>query len=153
MIAFSACLHRGSLSDDDWVDLSAGSYSRFDSTETVLRECFPTATISVLRGLNRSRDVELALAKAASQPEVGAVIAYPKHGVAAVKRPNQSTYDRADALVAALGALPHVSNSFREAARCGMHGKNWNGAAEDAQIECGESKSRFPSRHRMYHHT
>jgi hypothetical protein len=136
MIAFAACLHCGNLSDKDWVkDLSIGCCSRFDSTGTVLRECFPTATISVLRGRNRSRDVELALAKTASLPEVEAVMAYLKHGVAAVKRPTQSIYDRADALVAALGALPHVSLPFREAAHCGMHGKNWNGTADDERIE------------------
>jgi hypothetical protein len=136
MIAFAACLHRGSLSDADWLkDLSIGSYSRFHSIRTALRECFPTATISVLRRCNRSRDVELALAKTASQPEVEAVIAYLRHGVAAVKRPTQSIFDHADALVAALGALPHISGAFHEAAHCGMHGKNWNGTADDEQIE------------------
>jgi hypothetical protein len=136
MIAFAACLRRGGLSAEDWVeDLSIGTYARFDSTGTVLRECFPTATISVLREHNRSQDVGRALAKAASQPEVDAVIAYLNHGVAAVKRPTHSIYDRADALVAALGALPHISHAFHEGAHCGMHGKNWDGTADDERIE------------------
>lgn len=136
IIAFAGCLHRGGLSDEDWgKDLSIGMNARFNSTRTILRECFPTATISVLRERNRSHDVEAALAKEASQPEVHAVIEYLKHGVAAVKRPTQSMYDRADALVAALGALPHVSHAFHETAHCGMHGRNWNGTADDEQVE------------------
>jgi hypothetical protein len=136
MIAFASCLHRGGLSNEDWVkDLSIGMNARFNSTGTVLRECFPTATISVLRERNRSHNVEVALAKKVSRPEVDAVIAYLKHGVAAVKRPTQSIYDRADALVAALGALPHISHAFHETAHCGMHGRNWNGTADDEQIE------------------
>jgi hypothetical protein len=136
MIAFAACLHRGSLSPEDWLnDLSVGSHSRFDSAGTIVHECFPTATISVLRASNRLPDVELALGKAVLQPEVQAVIAYLKHGVAAVKRPTQSIYDRADALVAALGALPYVSHAFEKSPYCGMHGKNWDGTADDERIE------------------
>ena len=136
MIAFSACLHRGNLSSENWArDLSIGTCSRFDSTETILRECFPTATISVLRGRSGSPDIEQALAGVAALPEVAAVIAYLKYGVAAVKRATQSVYDRADALVAALGALPHVSSKFHETAHCGQHGKNWSGTTIDEQIE------------------
>jgi hypothetical protein len=136
MIAFAACLHRGSLCEGDWTkDLSTGSYTRFDCTGTILRECFPTATISVLRRCNRAREIEVALSKTASQPEVQAVIAYLKHGVAAIKRPTQPIYERVDALVAAMGALPHVSHAFHEAAHSGMHGKHWEGTAADEQIE------------------
>lgn len=136
MIAFSACLHRSGLSDEDWErDLSIGTYVRFDSMPLVVRECFPSATISVLREGNRSQDVELALARKASQSEVAAVMTYLNQGVAAVKRPAQSMFDRADAAVATLGALPHVSHSYQETAQCGMHGKNWKGTASDEQIE------------------
>jgi hypothetical protein len=136
MIAFSACLHRGRLSAEDWLtDLSMGTYAHFDSTHTVLRECFPSATISMLRERERAPDVELLLAKTASQAEVDAVIKYLKHGVIEVKRRAQSIYDRADALVAALGALPHASHAFQESAHCGMHGKNWTGKPGDEQIE------------------
>ena len=136
MIAFSACLHRGNLSEETWArDLAFGTCSSFDSADTILRECFPTATISVLRGRKRQPDIEQALSLVAALPEVEAVIAYLNDGVAAVKRPTQSVYDRADALVAALGALPHVSSSFREAAHCGQHGKNWLGTTLDERIE------------------
>jgi hypothetical protein len=75
------------------------------------------------------------LPKRLHNQRVGVVLAYLKHGVAAVKRPTQSIYDRADALVAALGALPHVSHAFDEAPHCGMHGKNWEGIADDEQVE------------------
>ena len=47
-------------------------------------------------------------------PEVQAVLRYLKQGVEGVKRPGDALYDRADALVAALGALPHVAQGFRE---------------------------------------
>jgi hypothetical protein len=39
---------------------------------------------------------------------------YLAHGVAATKIPRSAVYDRAEALVAALGALPHVLSGFRE---------------------------------------
>jgi hypothetical protein len=62
-------------------------------------------------------------------------MAYLRYGVGTVKRPAQVIYDRADALVAALGALPHVSAAFHEDAGSAVHGRNWNGTAVDEQIE------------------
>ena len=136
MIAFSACLHRGNITLAAWeTDLTSGMWNRFDSEELILRECFPTATISVLRSRQRLQSIQDALGKCASQPEVEAVLAYLKHGVAAVKRPSHALYDRADALVAALGALPHVSPAFQEDTGRGIHGRNWSGTAADEQIE------------------
>jgi hypothetical protein len=136
MIAFSACLRSGTVTLRDWeADLVLGMWHRFDSGKMIVRECFPTATISVLRARQRSESVEQALGKTAAQPEVEAVLAYLKYGVGTVKRPTQAIYDRADALVAALGALPHVSSVFHENVGCGTHGRNWDGTGADEQIE------------------
>jgi hypothetical protein len=136
MIAFSACLRSGTVTLGDWeTDVAKGMWHRFDSGNLILRECFPSATISVLRAHQRSDSVEHALGKTVSQPEVRAVLAYLKYGVGLVKRPTQAIYDRADALVAALGALPHASSEFHENGGCGMHGRNWDGTSADEQIE------------------
>jgi hypothetical protein len=136
MIAFAACLHRGQLTSADWMmAIEGGTFARCDSAGIVLRECFPTATISVLRARSREADVERSLAPQAGLPEVQAVLRYLKHGVKGVKRPGDSLYDRADALVAALGALPHVAPGFREVLNWGAKGSRWNGAASDEQLE------------------
>ncbi len=136
MIAFAACLHRGQLTSADWAAaLQSGTFARCDSTGIVLRECFPTATISVLRAKKREADAERWLAPQAGLPEVQAVLRYLKHGVKGVKRPGDSLYDRADALVAALGALPHVAPGFREVLNWGAEGSRWNGAVGDDQLE------------------
>jgi len=136
MIAFAACLHRGQLTNADWMEaLQSGTFARCDSAGIVIRECFPTATISVLRAQRRETDVERALGRLASLPEVQAVLRYLKHGVKGVKRPGDALYDRADALVAALGALPHVAPGFREVMNWGAEGSRWSGAAGDEQLE------------------
>jgi hypothetical protein len=136
MIAFSACLHRGQLTKTDWtVDLESGTFARFDSSGLMLRECFPTATISVLRAQKREGDIERSLGRQAVLPEVQAVLDYLKQGVKEVKRPGKSLYDRADALVAALGALPHVTQGFRETPNWPTSGSRWNGTPGDEQLE------------------
>jgi hypothetical protein len=89
----------------------------------------------VLRAQRRETDVERALGRLASLPEVQAVLRYLKHGVKGVKRPGDALYDRADALVAALGALPHVAPGFREVMNWGAEGSRWSGAAGDEQLE------------------
>jgi hypothetical protein len=136
MIAFAACLHRGQLTSADWLAaLESGTFPRFESTGIVLRECFPTATISVLRSRKREADVERSLAEQTALPEVQAVLRYLKHGVKGVKRPGDALYDRADSLVAALGALPHVAPGFREVPIWGAQCGRWNGAPGDEQLE------------------
>ena len=136
MIAFAACLHRGQLTSADWmVAPQNGTFARCDSTGIVLRECFPTATISVLRATKREADVERSLAPQAGLPEVQAVLRYLRHGVKGVKRPGDALYDRADSLVAALGALPHVAPGFQEVLNWGAEGSRWKGAADEEQVE------------------
>jgi hypothetical protein len=58
MVAFAAFLHRGQLTNTAWMeDLECGTFARSDSCGIVLRECFPTATISMLRSQKREADV------------------------------------------------------------------------------------------------
>jgi hypothetical protein len=83
----------------------------------------------------RERDVERTLGPHAALLEVQAVLRYLRHGVREVKRPRDPLYDRADALVAALGALPHVADGFRENTNRGTHPSRWNGASGAEQIE------------------
>ena len=136
MIAFAACLHEGELTDAAWLTaLEEGTYPRCGSSATILRECFPTATISALRTANREIDVERALHLHETRPEVQAVLQYLRLGVKAVKRPGQPLYDRADALVAALGALPHVAEGFREVPNWTTDQSRWYAAAGDEQVE------------------
>ncbi len=136
MVAFAACLHRGQLTHVIWqMSLESGTFASFESPGVVLRECFPTATISVLRARKREADVARSLGPQIALPEVQAVLQYLKHGVKEVKRPRDPLYDRADALVAALGALPHVAQGFREVANWAASASRWSGAPGDERIE------------------
>jgi hypothetical protein len=99
------------------------------------RECFPTATISVLRTRKRETDVVRCLASQVHLPEVQTILQYLKWGVRQVKRPADALYDRADALVAGLGALPHVAEEFREVLGCLPSGGRWSGIPGDEQRE------------------
>ncbi len=136
MIAFSACLHRGQLTSADWMaDLQSGTFASSGSSGVVLRECFPTATVSVLRAQKRETEVERSLCRQVTLPEVQAILRYLKHGVKGVKRPGDALYDRADALVAALGALPHIKQGFRELPNWAAHSSRWSAAPGDEQVE------------------
>jgi hypothetical protein len=136
MVAFAACLHRGQLTNANWmVALESGTFARSDSSGIVLRECFPTATVSVLRAQNRTADVERSLGPQTALPELRALLQYLKLGVKAVKRARDPLYDRTDALVAALGALPHVARGFREVPNWVLPSSRWSAAAGDEQIE------------------
>lgn len=126
VIGFAACIHRGQFGRDDWLAaLKDGTSTRFDSSGIVLRECFPTATISVLRANNRDADVARVLSPKADMPAVQAVLSYLQHGVKGIKRPRDPLFDQADALVAALGALPHAADGFRETASWPSGGSRW----------------------------
>jgi len=136
MIAFAACVHKGQLTNADWIgDLKNGTFARFNSSGIAVRECFPTATISVLRARRREADVESSLALHVQRAEIQAVLRYLKWGVREVKLPGDALYDRADALVAALGALPHVARGFREVPRWPSRCSRWSGAQGDEQSE------------------
>jgi len=136
MVAFSACLHQGQLTGVQWVqDLEKGTFTRCDSAGIVLRECFPTATISVLRSHKREADAGRSLSGHDSLREVQAVLGYLKYGVKGVKRPNDALYDRADSLVAALTALPYVADNFQEQSNWPISGGRWAGIAGEEQIE------------------
>jgi hypothetical protein len=52
-----------------------------------------------------------------------------------VRRPSDALYNRADALVAALGALPYVAQGFREVPIWAVRGSRWNGVPGDEQLE------------------
>ena len=136
MGAFGACLHRGQLTVAQWLeDLKSGTFARWNLSGLLLRECFPTATISVLRAFGREADVERSLLSKSNQPEVQAVLEYLGRGVKGVKCPGHALYDRADALVAALGGLPHVDRSFRELPPWAAPEGRWIGNSGDERIE------------------
>ena len=116
-------------------DLEKGTFTRCDSAGIVLRECFPTATISVLRSHKREADAGRSLSGHDSLREVQAVLGYLKYGVKGVKRPNDALYDRADSLVAALTALPYVADNFQEQSNWPISGGRWAGIAGEEQIE------------------
>jgi proteic killer suppression protein len=78
MVAFAARLRCGQLTKADWMaDLQSGTFTRFDSSGVMLRECFPAATVSVLRAQKRETDVERSLSRQAALPEVQARAAEP----------------------------------------------------------------------------
>jgi hypothetical protein len=137
MVGFAACLYRGrGFSSDEWeAVLQGGLYrSTRDLRRVTVRECFPTATVSVIRERQRAGRVHQLLAAHANLPEVEAVIRYLQYGVAAVKR-RRPLYDRADALVAALSSLARAfPQEFCEAERLPRHSVRWRGASgEDAR--------------------
>lgn len=136
MVAFAACLRRGALTATGWEALLAsGMFPDWQSCEFVVRECFPTATISRLRARGRTDAVTDLLAPHSKSLEVQAVERYLKDGVNAVKRAGDSLYDRADALVAALGALPHVRPDFQEVVLWPSPGCRWSGEPGTEHIE------------------
>ena len=101
-----------------------------------MRECFPTATVAVLReDPARCGRVQQLLAGHQHLQEVTAVQAYLQRGVAAVKQ-QRPLYDRADALVAGLSSLPFaVPEVYREVERT-PHGQvRWLGNAGDDMLE------------------
>lgn len=140
MIAFAACWKQGAkLTLDDWVGaLTEGLSQRTLSLENlVVRECFPTATISFLRQQGRAADLEELLRPLVTRGEsdpAAAVIQYLQHGVWGTKRAGVRLFDAADALVAALHGFPHVSSQFTEVHPVPPRA-NWEGADSDEQRE------------------
>jgi hypothetical protein len=116
MVAFAACLHEGHITLAQWTEaLREGLLVPTSSGSLVVRECFPTATVSRLRSRGRGAYVQQLLAELKEhEAERRAVAAYLDLGVRAVKQPRQSLFDRADALVAALSSLPYGCQEFTE---------------------------------------
>lgn len=136
MMAFAACVHRGSLTYDAWLQaLQGGLHTEGMRQPFLLRECFPTATISALRTHGRAADVSLLLSGSRSAPEPEAMARYLQDGVRAVKQPRNSLYDRADALVAALTCLPHVHEDFREVEGWPHDSTRWSAAPAEGLVE------------------
>jgi hypothetical protein len=135
MMGFASCALRGALlSEERWRDaLGEGLFRPTLQLPLVVRECFPTLTVATLRRAGRDAEVKALLQplKLSWPAEVGAVEAYLHHGVRAVKVPRNPLYDRADALVAALSALPHAAPGFLED-QTWPSGGRWSSQVKDA---------------------
>lgn len=142
MVAY-ASLRGTQLTEDVWRHaLVNGMYADFVSfaTDIHVRECFPTATVSVLRTQDGAAPLVSSILapftdNARCGSEVRAVHGYLERGVSAVKT-RAALYDRADALVAGLLALPQVMpKTFRETEREPLPGRKWRGADVDLERE------------------
>jgi hypothetical protein len=136
MIAFAAVWSRGVLDLGHWVlGLTSGLHAPTRSlTDPAVRECFPTATVAVLRERGRGRAVLSALETAPASRELEVVRLYLERGVQGNKRPRDPAYDRADALIAALSGLPWLDSTFVESEPM-PSAPNWEGSTQDAAIE------------------
>jgi hypothetical protein len=116
MVAFAACLHHGHFTLEEWAKaLDKGLFVSTQKTHIVVREVFPTATVSHLRSRGRAHQVQSLIRDLrGADAERQVVEAYLKSGVQVVKQPGQSLFDRADALVAALSSLPYARQDFDE---------------------------------------
>lgn len=134
-----AFLHSGKeFSENEWTHaLQHGLYMPTRQLNSqYVRECFPTATIAVLReDQARSERVQRLLLAHQHLPEIAAVQAYLQQGVFAVKQRN-ALYDRADALVAGLSSLPYVlPQIYREVERLPRTAIRWHGNPGDDILE------------------
>jgi hypothetical protein len=139
MVAYMAFLHRGQeFSKDAWsLALRNGLYCPTRKLhDRYLRECFPTATISVLReDQARCERVQRLLHPHQDIPEIAVVLAYLNRGVSAVKQ-RSPLYDRADALVAGLSSLPYALPQIcQEVERLPRTGIRWLGNPGDDLLE------------------
>ena len=137
MVAFAACRHQGRFTLEQWMEaLSDGLFVSTHEGPAVVREVFPTATISHLRSRGRGQEVQgLIRGLRGADAERQVVEAYLESGVQAVKEPGQSLFDRADALVAALSALPYARPSFHESTGWPATGSGrWRPAVADAHL-------------------
>ena len=139
MVAYMAFTHSGNqFSEAEWRHaLEHGLYSPTRHLPArYVRECFPTATVAVLReDAARCGRVQQLLAGHQHLPEVMAVQAYLQQGVFGVKRQHR-LYDRADALVAGLSSLPFaLPQVYREVERTPQGQIRWLGNAGDDMLE------------------
>jgi hypothetical protein len=137
MVAFAACLHRGGFSERQWLTaLEEGAFVALLDLPFVVREVFPTATIARLRDTGRGAAVQRLLDRVSdADAERAAVGAYLDSGVRAVKVPGRALFDRADALVAALSSVPHVTGDVGEALEWPPLGPvRWHSRIVDAHL-------------------
>ena len=139
MVAYMAFIHSGDqFEETDWRhSLENGLYSQARGLQgRHLRECFPTATVAVLReDPARCDRVQQLLEPHQHLQEVVAVQGYLQHGVFAVKQ-QHPLYDRADALVAGLSSLPvALPRVFREVERTPRGQVRWRGNDGDDMLE------------------
>jgi hypothetical protein len=145
MIAFMTARYRGRAFDrDDWEQcLSDGLYCvTHDSTDLVIRECFPTATVNVLKAEGVSHEVSSLLESAEHEdvdgPGIQVAADYLSRGIRGVKRRGPK-YDYADSLVAALSSLPYgLAGRFKEQEtdpRKYRSNLNWQGGEGDEMRE------------------
>ncbi|HQU43998.1 MAG TPA: hypothetical protein PK867_14360, partial [Pirellulales bacterium] len=139
MVAYMAFVFSGNqFSEEEWKHaLENGLYS---STRQLqgrhVRECFPTATVAVLReDPVRCGRVQQLLAGHQHLAEVTAVNEYLNQGVFGVKQ-RRPLFDRADALVAGLSSLPFaLPQLYREVERTPQDPVRWLGHAGDDILE------------------
>jgi hypothetical protein len=137
MVAFAACLHQGRFTLEQWAEaLSKGLFAPTQNRRFVVREVFPTATVSHLRSRRRGHQVQSLIRDLrGADAERQVVEAYLESGVQAVKQPGQSLFDRADALVAALSSLPHARQDFDESLGWPQaESVRWRSEAADAHL-------------------
>lgn len=139
MAAFASCRLQGSdLLLEGWLEYLHGGVTASGRSPRalILREVFPTATVSALRSSGRAAETAAVLASLAdcTPDEVHVVEEYLNLGVSAVKR-RGSLYDRADALVAALSSLPFASSGWDEALLEPAAGARWNASDADGLRE------------------
>lgn len=139
MVAYMAFLHSGEeFCEDEWMRaLQNGLYSPTRQLQArYVRECFPTATVAVLReDQARCERVQQLLLAHQHLPEVTAVRSYLQQGVFAVKQ-QHPLYDRADALVAGLSSLPYaLPQMYQEVERLPRTAIRWLGNPGDDILE------------------
>lgn len=139
MAAFASCQLQGSgLTLDAWLQYLQTGVAGSDRSPraVIIREVFPTATISALRCSGRAAQTASVLTSLAnSAPDEARVVeAYLKQGVCAVKG-RRSLFDRADALVASLSSLPFASRGWDEALLEPAAGARWRASDADGVCE------------------
>jgi hypothetical protein len=137
MVAFAACVHQGRFTLEQWVEaLGKGLFAPTQNGRFIVREVFPTATVSHLRSRGRGREVQALIRDLrGADAECQVVEAYLQSGVQAVKQPGQSLFDRADALVAALSSLPYARQDFNESLGWPQIGSvRWRPNVSDAHL-------------------
>jgi hypothetical protein len=94
MVAFASCLHRGGFTLEDWLfALNEGLYQPSTSASIAIRECFPTASISVIRGRGAAELVKELLPNSCVESKI--VHEYLDHGIGGIKD-SKPEFDRAD---------------------------------------------------------
>jgi hypothetical protein len=135
MIAFAACLHEEELDNATWLAaLEEGTYW------LRLLASHPAGVLpnsNILRSPNSKPRTGHRVRPPLPRETPGGPSSPPISEIRCQgsKTPGQALYDRADALVAALGALPHVADDFHEVPNWAADQNRWTAAAGDEQVE------------------